>query len=1490
MSESAGGADESDPVGARHVFAVGVAEYADPNWTPLPQVCPDVASVIEVLGSLGYSAASAARTGLINPSEGRDIELLLLRWLRDHFGFDDTLVIYHAGHGVAERDHYLICAETEYDTAALKVTALPTARLVELAGDAGVQRLLVIVDACYAGDGAAAVLAQTAKSHLVAASAARGDQNKHWKCLAVLSAARSGEVADDGAFARILSDVLQSVAGENRILAGERPEFIHLSDVVREINREFAGQALPQRADLAVIHDDGTGFLPNPRYVAGLSNDFDLAEQRVASEQRRLREKELVEHFGPRGVGVHGPDEAGHYFTGRTEVLTRLARWLRGESERNVRLYQVTGGPGTGKSSILGRLVTRSDPTTRHTIPDETVIVSTDVPPHTIDLAIHAAGKQLADVLAALGDVLGVPTYGVTDILAALKGLRRSFTLVIDALDEASTHVNSLEAEVVHAFLLRATALAPDFRVLLGARPDVLPNGEASHDALARIDLDDPRWIARRDIMDYAAQLLSAPHGPGSSSGLSDRLIERAAPEIGRVTFPNYLVTRIVARALADPSRAFWDADPAAWASLLPVPLEETSSTRPRPRRSGYYGIGPAFLWARNIQLTPEQVPLYRAVLLSLAYTEGAGLPLPGVWASIAGALYGEPVSEQQITEILNTDAAAAYVTEAMDARGRSVYRLYHQALVDNLRRGHQNGVTDYLLKQPGSWGVVHSKQVRRVIARTIYEALIDSVYRTPGGARDWQDADPYLLDHLMAHAATANRVDELLVDAEFLVHADVDGVAPFLQMAESEDAVRAAKIYRASLGQHRKTSADIRRWVLALDATRLEDHEFAERLRQPSPSLVPWPHWNTASLRPGLLRSIYAGASMLTVVADWPIAITAGPQQSVQCWNLNDGQLLTEIDTSESGSVTALASTVQDERGVLITGHANGDVRAWDLSDDVPRSRRMRSGDATERAPVIAVGCAVAHDRVFALGTGSDGVTRIWDTQMLDQVSSLPSGPEGDAQPTVVTLYGSPDVATALPGGGFSLWELPHGAPLDLDDDYSAAAGVPTALTAAVLNERPAVITGNANGELHRWFVSSSRVVLPGLPDSGLPGGVAGDRIRTVTATPTEDTVIAVTGHHSGLVQLWDLEGGGSITLPGHRASVHTASTTELDTGLAAVTADDAGLVNIWDLQPASSVLHSDIGVSALACTPFGSRTITVTGHTDGHIGLWDTRRGSSSGRHAGPTPDSGVVTSISCARLASQTLVATAYAKNLLRFWNLADPDAVGSLVTVEAPAEDLDCAHVGRSAVAITGHVDGSVRLWDLASQTHLAELLAPGASPVTSVACTGRGSAIGVTGHADGSCRTWDLKKHMQLSETVPTEPVSVRAVAMSRAKNGDLALVGHADGRVMVRDALTGDLRGTALTGEGSELVSLACVVREGRPFALAGHRDGTLDLFDLAAQVHVQSVPVSLSVDAMDWSADGFLSMAAGSELYVLETREPRPPVGDGQGTGAAAG
>ncbi len=192
----------------RHVFGIGVATYRE-GWGSLPHVPRDVATIIDVLDAFGYRPARAHELGLINPPTATCVQERLLEWADAEDPEGDMVIVYHAGHGVNEAKHYLVCSQTDHSLKRMAVTALPTSRLVELLGDTGVHRLLVILDTCYAGDGAAEALALEAKNQLITAAESTAEQRRYWQSLEVLAAARCGETAVDGLFAQVFASVLR---------------------------------------------------------------------------------------------------------------------------------------------------------------------------------------------------------------------------------------------------------------------------------------------------------------------------------------------------------------------------------------------------------------------------------------------------------------------------------------------------------------------------------------------------------------------------------------------------------------------------------------------------------------------------------------------------------------------------------------------------------------------------------------------------------------------------------------------------------------------------------------------------------------------------------------------------------------------------------------------------------------------------------------------------------------------------------------------------------------------------------------------------------------------------------------------------------------------------------------------------------------------------------------------------------------------------------
>ena len=388
----------TDGSSGRFLIAAGTAEYEYAD--PLEQVPADIRTITELFVGLGWTQAFPG--GILNPPSPEGLKTQINDWLRDRDNAGDALILYYSGHG--ERDgfrHYLYCKNTA--PGELAVNGLATEDFIRVAAGRGVQRMLLIVDACYAGQGGIASVRAVAELLSARLAATAGETAPAIDMFAVIVAARARETALDGEFARALQ-----IAVRDKRLRGQRPPYLSISDVVNRINQEFTSREILQHSDSSRVgQDPAFGFIPNPDYVRDLSPEgTDLAEQRTwATRQAWLRREELAVHFGPRGRGSELGSEPGHFFTGRVEILSTLAKWLRRESNADSRIILLTGSAGTGKSAVLGRLAVRSDPGMRESIPEETVPQSADIPAGTIDVAIHARRKTKQEIKAALAGI-----------------------------------------------------------------------------------------------------------------------------------------------------------------------------------------------------------------------------------------------------------------------------------------------------------------------------------------------------------------------------------------------------------------------------------------------------------------------------------------------------------------------------------------------------------------------------------------------------------------------------------------------------------------------------------------------------------------------------------------------------------------------------------------------------------------------------------------------------------------------------------------------------------------------------------------------------------------------------------------------------------------------------------------------------------------------------------------------------------------------------
>ncbi|MFF0206445.1 caspase family protein, partial [Streptomyces althioticus] len=858
-----------EPEPRRFLIATAVAHYpknADWDRPGLEQARQDVIDLFT--SQLGYRHQTALG---LDPTKNQLTDHLRAFCTSPERRDDDLLAVYISGHGEVLEDgneHVLLTSDT--DPQDIAYTGLPTVDLARaILRGTRVRRVLLMLDACYSSKG----------GHEVAAAALTRIDNQ-WRTsagqansgLAIVSSAQANQMAQAGAFPRLLSQAVNSWA-----TAGHGPHTLSLSTLVEHMN---ASPDRPghQRIKLALVGLEGEPppFLVNPRRDSALTG-VDLAIQHAAEfeAQAERRDTELITRLMVRAMGSHNPDNPqlnSWWFSGRHRALEDITRWLRDAEAPEAVCRVVTAGPGSGKTAVLGLIAVLSHHEHRRTVPTSALGLPDHLVPDegSVDVAVYAQRLTNEDVLSGLAAAAGFKAGSVGEFLEALQAQDRPrpFTALIDAIDEAAT------PETLCTQLLRPliTHAGGHIRLLLGTRPYLLdrlgftPGNPARRASV--IDLDDPRYADFRALKHYTVRNLLEAH-PNSPYLHSPDALLPVAQAVAEAAGTSFLVARITASTLAAADTIPNPRDPQWRASL---PRHAAAAMRnDLTRRLG------------------DDAQRATDLLRPLAYAEGQGLPWEDIWAPLASAISGRHYTNEDLMWLRRT--AGAYVVEATEA-DRSAYRLYHQSLVEYLRDD--------------------------TVAPSIHAAFLDVFTRAvPYGAdgrRDWSRAHPYTLRYLATHASDANRLDVLLQDTGYLVHAAPRSLTPLLHNARSEAARETSTIYRSCLPLLLESTPEQRRQVMATSAaafkaTDLMDHLNSEANR--SGWTVRWAAGKGAS--PAIRDTLIGHAGPIQAVActtldNRPIAVTGSSDSTARLWDLTTGTQIGEPLTGHTRSISAVA------------------------------------------------------------------------------------------------------------------------------------------------------------------------------------------------------------------------------------------------------------------------------------------------------------------------------------------------------------------------------------------------------------------------------------------------------------------------------------------------------------------------------------------------------------------------------------------------------
>jgi hypothetical protein len=768
------------------------------------------------------------------------------------------------------------------------------------------------------------------------------------------------------------------------------------------------------RAPVAKI----AAMLPVPLLVSYWPPVADLVPSRLALDPR------FDTYWDPRARGVESAHLPGAYFTGRRRALTDLAGWLVADPHPADNLRVVSGGPGSGKSGVLARLVTASDPGFRRRHPPASDDPLRELPEGAVDAAVYARGLDPTQLLQALAVGVDCDAADVDALVAALAAHGRPVTLVVDGLDE------STRPRPAAAVLRRAAGESAELgvRLLVGTRPGPqtkLLQALGASAARNAIDLDDTAYLEKADLAEYVRRRLLLEGVPPDRLPARDtpyrdhdRLAERVAAGVANRAYPSFLIAALTAVGLVRSGTAVdvdvdgWDQFPTTVAAAMDDYLDRFDQDRDR----------------------------VEDLLRPLAYSYGDGLPPGELWAGLAVRLAGPGRIYNEVDIRWLLDTAADYLLETTADTGTgsgTAYRLYHQALIDRLRD-----------QDPAGGGPVEERA---------YRWLLDSVPGRPQGHADWQRAHPYILTHLADHAAATGHLGDLVDDPGFLVAADPATLTASLRQFP-QITTPGARTYR--MAAHLLADPSDRPFQLQLHAARLGETTLARQLAALAVRASPRLAWTQEPRHTPHTLGRHTGPVTAVAVGELdgrPIVVSGSHDRALRVWDLGTGDPVGDPFTGHTDQITAMTVGEVDGRPVVVSGSRDRTVRVWDLGTGNPVSDPFTG----HTDGVSAVDVGALQGRPIVVSGSSDSTVRVWDLGTGNPVGDPFTGHRGGVSAVDVgALDGRPIVVSGGADWTVRVWDLGTGDPVG--DPFTGHTDQIIAVAVGEVDGRPVVVSGS--------------------------------------------------------------------------------------------------------------------------------------------------------------------------------------------------------------------------------------------------------------------------------------------------------------------------------------------------------------------------------------------------------------------------------------------
>ncbi len=1411
-----------EPTGPRNLLIVATSRYSDPDVWPDLDLSREIGVWTEWLTdrALGSRAFTVELGELADSPTKKQVDAALEQW----DGFDRNrgiLVCYITGHGEQHnREHRLVLSSS---TPGWPSSMLATRQVLEWLRDR-FDNALVVVDTCYAGDVAALL------------STLDDDLPDGW---IVIASASAHQYARVGA----LTNAVQAFVDGGATDPGF--PFLQFGDLFKTLSTALRGQRW-KFLTTPLEWTERPAYFPNRHYSPDVDERVQVAPAR---QDVAMLASDVVAHWDPRSRGVADASTPGVLFTGRDRLMAALVEAARGEPGA----FVVTGSAGCGKSAVLSRLVTLSDPGFRSRYPE-----AIDAPgeddgsrprPGDVDVAVLAKGLVAQSALDAIRERFGIPAVSdesIEETLLRIHGVRsklRVSTLVVDALDEAEDPRGILSA--VLAPLVRHPD-APWLRLLVGVRGTVSATRDPIDkidDSLASVtiraldalpvDAGAPPYWSSVDLAEYVQRLLRTPVDTVTPTPYSTALdvdVRRLAQAVSETSGTSYVLARLISDQLRrrldrqDPDDMVWRrASGASLADIIEAELESDYSE-------------------------PARREVVRHLLAAASLARGRGVPRRSVWPSLARALdpTGREYSDDDISALIGYHIGGYLIRDT--AENATVYRPFHDAFAAAMTQG-----------------------IELAAKRRATQALFELSRPT----RDHGYVVPpteYLRRHLVEHAAESSDLDTLIADPDFLTWADPDHVIPLLDRLRSDDARAVGRIYRTVAHSLRGLRDYPDTFPLQLRAAQAGLATLVAGLAGTAP-IPSWrPRWATPrqdSDHQRIDTTIVTGVAVTELRDGTPVIVSGGWDEAVCVWRLTDGNPVSNPIEHDALIESVATGALRDGTPVVASAGQDGTVRVWRLDDGAPVGVPLRAHGP--RVTALAIGTSSDGDPVM-VSASRDHTLRIW---RLQDGMPLVEPLRGHTGPVTTVALGSlrdgtPVVVSGSEDETLRIWRLADGAPLG--EPLRGHTGSVTSLSIGAVGEGEVVIVSASRDRTVRVWR------LDGGDQLGSPIRHEGPVDAVVVGALRDRTPVAVSGSMDKL-HVWRLADGFPVRSPmsGHDGLITSlAFATRRDGERVVVSGSDDKTLRVWGLDDAGPVgtmwRGHDGRVQSLAVGALSDgSSVVASGSADKTVRVWRAEDGVPVSRLRGDEPVQAIA--IGTLPDGTPTVVTSSWAGVQVR--RLHDGTRVSGVAHhPSARALAIGALRTG-AAVVVSGGVDNLLRVWRLGTSQLEYGPIAGHNGSVDSVAIgtLADGTEVIVSAGRDMTVRVWRLQDGAPALDPITGHDGYVTSVATGTLPDGTAVIV-SAGTDMTVRvwrledgapafDPITGHIRSVESVAVGS--------LSDGTPIVVSGSRDRTVRTWELETgrqigrPLNVLSVPRAVAA-----AAHSVIFVATDNDVFAL--------------------